>query len=258
MSKTIAVFTGTRAEYGLLQNIMGRLKESSQCELFLIVGGMHFSKEHGNTWQEILKDGFSIDAKIDMLPSSDTYRAAARSAGEGMSAVADILDATNPDLIVLLGDRYEALAVAQAAAIMLIPIAHIHGGEISEGAIDDSIRHAITKLSTLHFTASEQYRSRVIQMGEHPDRVFNVGAPGTENLKDKYQLLSLNKLPKMPIDIQKPFILCTYHSATAVRESAEVTTTNMLMALLKQTNHKILTTYPNIDPDSNKDRKSNV
>lgn len=182
MKRTIAVFTGSRAEYGLLYWLLKELKGCRAVTLQLIVSGMHLSKEFGDTWRHIEADGFSIDSKVEMLLSSDTPVGTAKSVGLGTIGLADSLQNLNPDILVILGDRFEALAAAQAAMILGIPIAHLHGGEITEGAYDDTIRHAITKMSSLHFVAAEPYRKRVIQMGEAPSTVFNVGALGLEHV----------------------------------------------------------------------------
>lgn len=173
MKRRIAVFTGTRAEYGLLYWLMKEIQVSESLELQVIVSGMHLSPEFGETWRQIEADGFPVSAQVEMLVSSDTPVGVVKSMGLGLIGFADALARLTPELLVVLGDRFETLAVAQAALIMRIPIAHIHGGEITEGAYDDAIRHAITKMAHLHFTAAESYRQRVIQMGEAPDRVFN-------------------------------------------------------------------------------------
>ena len=186
MISKVAVFTGTRAEYGLLHWLMKDIQASKQLNLQVIVSGMHLSPEFGETWRQIKEDGFSIDAKVEMLLSSDTQVGVVKSMGLGTIGFADALDRLRPDLLVVLGDRFEALAIVQAALIMRIPVAHLHGGEITEGAYDDAIRHAITKMANLHFTAAEPYRQRVIQMGESPDTVFNVGAIGLDHLLRQY------------------------------------------------------------------------
>ena len=182
MKRRVAVFTGTRAEYGLLYWLMKDIQASEQLALQVIVSGMHLSPEFGETWKQIEADGFPVDAKVEMLLSSDTPVGVVKSMGLGTIGYADALDRLKPDMLVVLGDRFEALAVVQAALILRIPVAHLHGGEITEGAYDDAIRHAITKMSNLHFTAAEPYRQRVIQMGEAPDTVYNVGAVGLDHL----------------------------------------------------------------------------
>jgi UDP-hydrolysing UDP-N-acetyl-D-glucosamine 2-epimerase len=180
--RKIAVITGSRAEYGLLYWTMREIQDDPELELQVVVTGMHLSPEFGNTYRFIEEDGFKIAAKVEMLVSSDTASGTAKSMGLCLISMTDTLHQLMPDMIVLLGDRFESLAIAQAALVQKIPIAHIHGGELSEGAIDDAIRHAITKMSHLHFVAADAYRDRVIQLGEHPNNVFNFGTPGLEQI----------------------------------------------------------------------------
>ncbi|MCG5130357.1 UDP-N-acetylglucosamine 2-epimerase, partial [Enterobacter mori] len=195
MPKKIAVFTGTRAEYGLLYWLMQDIKNDPTLELQVLVSGMHLSPEFGLTWQQIEEDGFKIDEKVEILLSSDSAVGVVKSIGLGLIGFADALTRMKPDLIIILGDRYEAFAAAQAAMFLRIPIFHLHGGEITEGAYDDAIRHAITKLSYLHGVSTEEYRTRVIQLGEEPNRVYNVGALGLEHLH-RTNLLGLAELSK--------------------------------------------------------------
>jgi GDP/UDP-N,N'-diacetylbacillosamine 2-epimerase (hydrolysing) len=183
MKKRICVFTGTRAEYGLLKPLMDEIKNDSNLELQIVASCMHLSPEFGLTYKEIENDGFIINEKIEMLLSSDTPSGIVKSMGLGMIGYTDALNRLKPDITVVLGDRFEALAFAIASFINRIPIAHLYGGEATEGVIDEGIRHAITKLSYLHFTSNEEYRKRVIQLGEDPKRVFNVGALGIDNIK---------------------------------------------------------------------------
>ncbi|OGT37988.1 MAG: UDP-N-acetyl-D-glucosamine 2-epimerase, UDP-hydrolysing [Gammaproteobacteria bacterium RIFCSPHIGHO2_12_FULL_37_14] len=193
--RKIAVVTGTRAEYGLLYFLMREIQDDPELELHVIVTNMHLSPEFGLTYKLIEQDGFKISAKVEMLVSSDTAIGTAKSMGLGIIGFADAFAQISPDMIVLLGDRFESLAAAQTALVQKIPLAHIHGGELSEGAIDDAIRHSITKMSHLHFVAAEPYRKRVIQLGENPGNIFNVGAPGLERIT-KMNLLSRDKLEK--------------------------------------------------------------
>lgn len=247
MMRRIAVFTGTRAEYGLLCWLMRAIRDDAALELQLIVSGMHLSPEYGVTWREIEADGFRIDAKVEMLLSSDSAVGIVKSMGVGTIGFADALDRLRPDILVVLGDRYEALAVAQAAMVMGIPIAHLHGGERTEGLIDESIRHAITKMSQLHFTSTEAYRKRVIQLGESPERVFNVGAPGLE---------SIRRLEPMPVEAlevslgfalgEQPFLV-TYHPVTLAEEGGLEALDNLLRALEQFPDRRIVITYPNAD-----------
>lgn len=247
MRRRIAVFTGTRAEYGLLYWLMKDIQVSSQLELQVIVSGMHLSPEFGETWKEIEADGFPIDAKIEMLLSSDTPVGVVKSVGLGTIGFADALDRLRPDLLVVLGDRFEALAVVQAALVMRIPVAHIHGGEITEGAYDDAIRHAITKMASLHFTAAEPYRRRVIQMGERPETVFNVGAIGLDHLFHD-QIMSLDDLSaSLKFSVRSPYLLVTYHPVTVAEENPETTFQAMLSAIDDFPEHQVILTYPNAD-----------
>jgi UDP-N-acetyl-D-glucosamine 2-epimerase, UDP-hydrolysing len=191
--KKICIVTGTRAEYGLLRWLMEEVRKSTKLELQLIVTGMHLSSEFGLTYNFIEKDGFKIDRKIEMLLSSDTSVGISKSMGVGMISFADALNGLKPDLLLVLGDRYEIFVAASTAMVARIPIAHLHGGESTEGAFDEAIRHSITKMSHLHFVATEQYRQRVIQLGESPNQVFHVGGIGIDNI-NKLKLLGLEEL----------------------------------------------------------------
>lgn len=245
--RKIAVFTGTRAEYGLLYWLLKDLQEDPDIQLQLLVSAMHLSPEFGMTYQQIEADGFTITEKVEMLLSSDSAVGTAKSIGLGVLGFADALERMKPDVLVVLGDRFEALAVTQAAMILRIPIAHIHGGEITEGAYDDAIRHAITKLSLLHFTSTETHRNRVIQLGEHPSRVFNVGAVGLDHLQ-RSKMLSLAELSaSLNFKLEQPYFLVTYHPVTLASEPATASFENLLKALDKFPQHQIILTYPNAD-----------
>lgn len=245
--RKVAVFTGTRAEYGLLYWLLKDLQQDSEIELQLLVSAMHLSPEFGMTYQQIEADGFTITEKVEMLLSSDSAVGTAKSIGLGVLGFADALERMKPDVLVVLGDRFEALAVTQAAMILRIPIAHIHGGEITEGAYDDAIRHAITKLSLLHFTSTEAHRNRVIQLGEHPSRVFNVGAVGLDHLQ-RSEMLSLAELSaSLNFKLEQPYFLVTYHPVTLASEPAKASFENLLKALDAFPQHQIILTYPNAD-----------
>lgn len=247
MKRKVAVFTGTRAEYGLLYWLMKDIQSSDLLQLQVIVSGMHLSPEFGNTWQTIENDGFAIDAKVEMLLSSDSDVGVVKSMGLGVLGFADALDRLRPDVLVVLGDRFEALAIVQSALIMRIPVAHLHGGEITEGAYDDSIRHAISKLSYLHFTSTEPYRQRVIQLGEAPQRVFNVGAVGLDHLA-RSPLMSRDELSQsLGFDLSKPFLLVTYHPVTLSEESPRESFQALLDALDRFPEYSVILTYPNAD-----------
>jgi GDP/UDP-N,N'-diacetylbacillosamine 2-epimerase (hydrolysing) len=212
--KKISVLTATRAEYGLLKPIIEKLNEISEFDVRVVATGSHLSPEFGLTYKEIEKDGIVIDEKIEMLLSADTPAAITKSMGLAMIGFADYFKKLQPDLIIILGDRYESLAVSIAAMNERIPIAHLYGGETTEGAVDEPIRHAISKLSYLHFTSTEEYRNRVIQLGEHPKRVFCVGAVGIENIL-KQELLSKNDLEKsIDFSLEKPYAVITFHPVT--------------------------------------------
>ena len=245
--RKIAVFTGTRAEYGLLYWLLHDIRNDAGLALQLIVSGAHLSPEFGNTWQQIERDGFTIDAKVEMLLSSDTPSGIAKSMGLGLIGFADALGRLRPDVLVVLGDRYEALAMAQAAMVFNIPIVHLHGGEITEGAIDDAIRHAITKLSLYHCTSTEAYRQRVIQLGESPERVKNVGAIGLDHLK-RSQFLSLPELGKaLGFNLVQPYFIVTYHPVTLANEEPIASFRALLQALDDYPGHQVIITYPNAD-----------
>ncbi len=247
MKRKVAVFTGTRAEYGLLYWLMKDVEASHHLELQLIVSGTHLSPEFGETWRQVEEDGFSISAKVEMLLSSDTSVGVVKSMGLGTIGFADALDRLKPEVLVVLGDRFEALAIVQAALIMRIPVAHLHGGEITEGAYDDAIRHAISKMAYLHFVAAEPYRNRVIQMGEAPGRVFNVGAIGLDHLL-RSPRMDLGELShSLGFDLDSPFMLVTYHPVTMLEEDPTRSFSALLEALDQFPEHRIILTYPNAD-----------
>lgn len=246
-NKKIAVFTGTRAEYGLLYWILKGISASKNAELQLLVGGMHLSSEFGYTVNQIEKDGFDITDKLEFLLSSDSPVGISKSLGLAVISAAESFARNKPDVVVILGDRFEALAIAQAAMIAAIPIAHIHGGEITQGVIDDSVRHAITKMSYLHFTSTETYRKRVIQLGEQPQNVFNVGAPGIDNI-NKLPLMELDELANsLQIQLSHPFLLVTYHPVTLLADKADEELKCLLSALDKFPEYQVIFTYPNAD-----------
>ncbi|HDM8144085.1 TPA: UDP-N-acetylglucosamine 2-epimerase (hydrolyzing) [Vibrio harveyi] len=245
--KKVAVFTGTRAEYGLLFWLLKDIQSDPDLTLQLLVSGMHLSPEFGETYKQIEKDGFSIDEKIEILLSSDSAVGTAKSMGLGVLGFADALSRLAPDVLVILGDRFEALAAAQTAMILRIPIVHLHGGEITEGAYDDAIRHAITKLSYLHGTSTEEYRQRVIQLGESPERVKNIGAIGLDHLK-RASFMDTQELSKsLNFSIDKPYFLVTYHPVTLGEEAPEESFQALLDALDTFPDHQVILTYPNAD-----------
>lgn len=245
--KRIGIMTGTRAEYGLLKSLMQEINKDNDLELYLIVSGMHLSPEFGMTYKEIEEDGFEINAKVEMLLSSDSPAGISKSIGLGVIGFADEFQRADLDMLILLGDRYEALSAAISAMVMRIPIAHLHGGELTEGAIDEGIRHSITKMSYLHFTSTEQYRSRVIQLGENPERVFYVGALGVENIK-KNNLMTKEELEKsIHFEIDENTVVVTYHPVTLENNTVEEQFLNLLKVLDRNPKIRMIFTKANAD-----------
>lgn len=248
MKRKICIVTGTRAEYGLLTNLMKQIQGEEDFQLQLVVTGMHLSPEFGSTYKQIELDGFRIDEKVEMLLSSDTASGVVKSMGLAMIGFADVFERLIPDLIVVLGDRFEILAVAQTALVMNIPIAHISGGEITEGAIDDSIRHAITKLSSIHFPANDEYKRRIIQLGEQPNRIFVVGDPGVENIR-KTDYTSQSELEDyFGFKLSKLFLI-TFHPTTLEPNMAKSQLTELFLALDEFKDYNIIFTKSNADSD---------
>jgi len=244
--RKICVVTGSRAEYGLFYPILIKIQESNKLELQLISTSSHHSSEYGLTYKQIENDGFTIDDKINNLFSSDSNSSIVKSTANATSLLSDSFDRLQPDVVLLLGDRYETHAAATAAMLMNIPIAHIHGGEITEGAIDEKIRHSITKMSYLHFCSTETYRKRVIQMGENPARVFNSGAPGIDNITN-LNLLTKQKLEKeLNWKLTSKSALFTYHPVTLEESDVEIDL-EVILSILETFNLNILFTYANAD-----------
>lgn len=245
--KTITVLTATRAEYGLLSPIIKALKECPEFCIKVVATGAHLSPEFGLTYKEIEKDGITIDKKIEILLSADTPSAISKSMGLTMIGFADYFAENQPDALLVLGDRYETLAVCCAAMNEQIPIIHLFGGETTEGAVDEAIRHAITKLSYLHLTSTEEYRRRVIQLGENPRRVFTVGAVGVENAL-KQPLLSKQELEKsLNIKLDSPYAVVTFHPVTLENCSAEKQCKELLAALEEHSYMRFIVTKANAD-----------
>lgn len=252
MMRKIAVFTGTRAEYGLLYWIIKGLHESVEVELQFYVGGMHLSPEFGYTITQIEKDGFPVTERMEFLLSSDSPVGISKSMGLALINSAEVLDRNKPDLIVLLGDRFESMAVAQAAMVACIPVAHIHGGETTEGLIDEAVRHSITKMGHLHFAATEGYKKRIQQLGEQPERIFNFGAPGIDSIVN-LQLLKREELSNaINFSIDKPYFMVTYHPVTLEVDGASDSLVNLLKVLDDYPNHQLIITYPNADTHGRK------
>ena len=231
MTRKICVITGSRAEYGLLRWVMQGIKDEPTLTLQIIATGMHLSSHYGNTYLEIEGDGFVIDRKVATLTEPDTPVGIAKSMGKGLIGFADALDELCPDLIVVLGDRFEIFSAVAAALVARIPVAHIHGGELTEGNFDDALRHSITKMSHLHFAAAEEYRNRVIQLGEPPDRVFNVGGLGVDNIA-RIDLMSRDELEReLEFTFQELNLLVTFHPVTLDPDSGVKQMTELLKAL---------------------------
>ena len=245
--RKIAVLTGTRADYGLLYWIIKGIQDDSKLELQLIATGMHLSPEFGLTVKEIERDGVPIAARVEMLLSSDTELSIATSMGLGMIGFARAYEDLKPDILVVLGDRFETLSAVSAAVPFRIPVAHIHGGETTEGAIDELFRHAITKMSHIHFTATEKYRERVVQMGENPENVFCVGAPGLDNV-NKLSLLTREELFKtLQLPQGRTLGVVTYHPATLEKNAVQSQISVILEALREVQNIYWVVTLPNAD-----------
>jgi UDP-hydrolysing UDP-N-acetyl-D-glucosamine 2-epimerase len=246
IKKKICVVTGARSEYGLFFPIMKKIQSSDYLELQVVATTMHFSEEFGNTYKQIEKDGFFIDEKIENLLSSDTKGSIAKSTGLATILLSDAFSRLEPDVVLVLGDRFETHAAATTAMLMNIPIAHIHGGEITEGAVDEKIRHSITKMSSLHFTSTDEYRNRVIQMGESLDTVFSVGAPGIDNIVNM-NLLSKGELEdELEWKFNGVTALFTFHSETlsTVDTREEIT---RILEVIDESNLNVLFTYANSD-----------
>ncbi|WP_211245121.1 UDP-N-acetylglucosamine 2-epimerase [Thiomicrospira pelophila] len=245
--RKICVVTGTRAEYGLLSRLMAAIQNAETLQLQVIACAAHLSAKHGMTVNQILADGFQVDAGVEMLEDGDDAVSVVKSVAKGLIGFADALQHLKPDILVMLGDRYEMLAAAQAALLMNVPIAHIHGGELTFGAVDESIRHAITKMASLHFTATEPYRQRVIQMGERPDRVFNVGAPGLDLIRHLRLLTRVQLVTELNMSLNSPLFLITYHPVTWGTAAGMEALQNLFAALAAFPQATIVWTAPNAD-----------
>lgn len=245
--KKIAVLTGTRAEYGLLKPLLGKIEQDIDLELCLIVTGTHLEKQYGETCREIEQDGFHINYKVKMNLKSDKPDGIVKSMALELEGLAEVFHKEQLDLLVLLGDRYEILMAATCAVVHCVPIAHIHGGELTQGLIDEKIRHAVTKMSAIHFTSTDTYRNRVIQMGELPQRVFYVGALGVENIK-KIQYFSQEELTKQfDIPWGKPIIMVTYHPVVLESDTVENQFRSLLTVLERHEEYTYVFTYANAD-----------
>ena len=246
--RRIAVVTGSRADYGLLKGVLTRLQKMDGVDLQVIACGMHLLPKFGETWRIIEADGFEIAAKIDLELTDDRAETVARGTGIGVAGFAEALPRLKPDLMVVLGDRYEILSAAVAAMLLSIPIVHIHGGEVTAGAFDDAIRHAITKMAGVHFTAAEPYRRRVIQMGENPDFVFNVGAPGLDMADTTPTISRAALFGELGISGPERFMLITLHPTTAQPDTDAANVIALLGALAGIEGRSFIFTGVNADP----------
>lgn len=247
MSRTICVVTGTRAEYGLLRPVMDGIRATEGLELQVVVTGMHLSPEFGNTYRDIENDGFRIDRKVEMLLSSDTPSGIAKSMGLGLIGFGEALQQLQPDLVLVLGDRYEIFSAVAAALVARIPVAHLHGGETTEGAFDEAIRHSITKMSHLHFVAAAEYRDRVIQLGEHPERVFLVGGLGIDNIKQMKLLDRAELEVSLDFKLGPKNLLVTFHPVTLENATSAEQMAELLAALDGLEDTHLIFTMPNAD-----------
>ncbi len=249
--KKVCIITATRAEYGLLIPIIHQVLEDKQLELQLVVTGTHLSSQHGLTYKEIQRDGFTINEKIDVQMNSDSQIGISKTMGLIMISFAECFKRLMPDMVIILGDRYEMMAIASVATVLKIPICHMYGGETTEGAFDEAFRHSITKMSYLHFTSTEAYRKRVIQLGEDPQRVFNVGATGVENIK-KIRLLSKEQIEEqIHFRIDDKTLLVTFHPETLEKDTAEEQFKALLTAINELKECKVIFTNANADIDGN-------
>jgi GDP/UDP-N,N'-diacetylbacillosamine 2-epimerase (hydrolysing) len=253
MSRKVCVVTGTRAEFGLLRWLMQEIQSQPELELQVVATGMHLSPEFGSTWHEIEDAGFAINARVEMLLSADSNTAVTKSMGLGVIGFADTYERLQPDIVLVLGDRFEIFAAASAALIAGIPIAHLHGGETTEGAFDEAIRHSITKMSHLHFVAADEYRQRVIQLGEQPERVFNVGGMGIDAIK-RIKLLNREELEKsLDFHLGEKNLLITFHPVTLEDGgSSAAQMAELFTALDELDNTRLIFTMPNADTGGRK------
>ncbi|THB80589.1 MAG: UDP-N-acetylglucosamine 2-epimerase (hydrolyzing), partial [Desulfobacteraceae bacterium] len=242
--------TSTRADYGLLRNLIHEIEACPSLQLCLLVSGTHLMESQGMTIAEIENDGFQAGGRVDIDLGEDTPEGICRSMGLAMEGYGQYFAENAPDLVVVLGDRFETFCCAAAAHISQIPIAHIHGGETTQGAVDEAFRHSITKMSLVHFPCSEEYRRRIIQLGEHPDTAFNVGALGVENIR-RLDLMSKSELEKsLSFNLDRPFFLVTFHPVTLESEDAGQQFESLLDALAEFETHQVIFTGANADTGS--------
>lgn len=247
MKRKVCVVTGSRSDYGLMRHVMKGIKDDSELTLQVVATGMHLSSAFGQTYNEILSDGFTINASVETINSTDTQIDIATSIGKGVVGCAKAFEELKPDLIVVLGDRFEIFAAAAAATVLRLPVAHIHGGETSTGAFDEAFRHSISKMSHLHFVAAEEYRNRVIQLGENPNRVFLVGGLGVDGIKNvkvltKGEIENILGFKFLPMSL-----LITFHPVTLENDTSASQMNEILAALAKLKDTSLIFTMPNAD-----------
>ncbi len=249
MNKSICIITGSRADYGLLKPLIKIMAVSDEVELFLVATGSHLSKEHGYTYSEILDDGFQVSDKVEILLSSDTTVGISKAMGLAMISFSELYTRLRPDAVVVLGDRYEIFSAVSAAHLGRIPVMHLSGGEVTQGVVDDAFRHSITKMSQLHFTATEEYRKRVIQLGENPKHVYNVGEIGLEDL-DSFEYLNKMELShELKISFDREILLVTYHPVTLEMRPSTEQLNNLFKVLEEQEDRQIIFTKSNADAE---------
>ena len=243
----ICLITGSRSEYGLLRRLMFKIKKSKKLNLDIVVTGMHLSKKFGFTYKDIIRDGFKISEKVNLGLNSDSIESTINSINMGTKGFTKVYKKIKPDIILVVGDRSEIFSAVIAASFSRIPIAHLHGGELTEGAIDEALRHSITKMSHIHFVANSEYKKRVIQLGENPGRVFNVGGLGVDNIKN-LKLLTKNELEKeLKFNFKERNILITFHPETLNKAKVKKQFNEVLKALKKIKNTNLVFTMPNSD-----------
>ena len=247
--KKVCVVTGTRAEYGLLKPVIDKIHCAEDLELQLVATGMHLSPEFGLTYKEIEADGYPVTDKVEMLLSSDTGVGITKSMAVALMGFGECFERLKPDIVIILGDRYEMLMVASAAMVAKIPIAHIHGGEITEGAMDDAIRHSLTKMSHIHFATTQEYRHRIIQLGENPDTVFHVGSLGVENIREEKLMNKAEFEESIGFSVDDNTIIVTYHPVTLENIPSKVQFEKLLTVIENNVNLRVIFTKANSDTD---------
>jgi len=247
MKKKICIVTGTRADYGIFYPLLSTLKECENVQLQILATGMHLSPDYGYTYKEIENDGFTIDQKVEIPLTDDTEAGIAKSIGHAIIDITEALQRISPNLVVLLGDRFETFAAAVAAFMLKIPVAHLYGGELTEGAYDDSLRHAITKFSMLHFTSTNEYSQRVVQLGESPDRVYNVGYLNVDNIKNTNFVSRESLESEMKFRLGAVNAIVTFHPVTLEGNTSEAQLKQLFAALDDFEQMRIIFTKPNAD-----------